>query len=68
MVTTIIHMIGPKIDNVSFEINQFYFPVSQIGLNLFELFKIGAKTSLNQRSVSDQVEIGFRLGLADQCD
>ena len=63
---TIIY-IGPKIDNISFEISQFYFLVSQIGQNLFELFQVGAKKSLNLGSVSDRVEIGFRSALVDLC-
>ena len=59
----IIHKIGPKIDNISFEISQIWFYVSQIGQNLSEFFQIGAKNSLNLESVSDR----FRLALADLC-
>ena len=64
---TIIHKIRPKIDNISYEISQSYFSVSQIGQNVFELFQIGAKKSLNLGSVSDRIEIGFRSALADLC-
>ena len=58
---TIIHKIGPKIDNNTFEISQFYFPVSQIGHNTFKFFQIGAKKSVNLGLVSDRIEIGFNL-------
>ena len=56
-----IHKIGPKMDNISFEISQIYFDVFQIEQNLFELFQIGAKNSksgISFGSVSGRFQIG----------
>ena len=55
MVLTFMHKIGSRTDNISFEISHFYFPVSQIRYNLFELFQIGAKKSQNLGSFSDRL-------------
>ena len=65
MAPTIMHNIGPKID-ISFEISQFYFPVSKIRKSPFELIQIGAKKlslTLNLGSLSDRVKISFRSAL-----
>ena len=57
MVPTILHKIGPKIDNISFESANSTFQFPRSGMNLFELFQIWAKRSRNLGSVPDQVEI-----------